>query len=293
MKKVKTITLDDWEKVGEGGNAESFFNKKNDKIMLKLSKKANRNVIDINNEIKLAKLVNKIKINTPKMMEEVTYKGRKGIVYERLKDKKSIAKLCHDNPEKIEYYAKLFAKEAAKLHSIKCNLKGLPDGKKILIDGFRKASRDDKVASAEIIKFIKNEVGDLKYCVHGDLSIGNLVMSSKKLYWIDTGRFTYGDPILDMSMIYLDYKVLSKLHFVREIFHLNYKQLNLFCDTLLKEYVRINKYDYEKFIERVEKLSIIWYHKIWAFSTATKFLRDFVRYKAKKYQNYIESKHKK
>ena len=110
MKKIKEIKLEDWEKVGEGGNAESFFNKKNDKIMLKLSKNAARNIIDIENEIKIAKIVNKLNISTPKMYEEVVCGKRKGIIYERLKQKKSIGKLCHDNPEKIEYYAKIFSR---------------------------------------------------------------------------------------------------------------------------------------------------------------------------------------
>lgn len=291
MKKVKKITLKDWVKSGEGGNAESFCNVNDDTIMLKLSKTKGRCLREMEDEIRINRLVEKLGINIPKMYDEVVCGKRKGIIFKRLRDKKSIAALCHENPKKIEYYAKVYAREAYVFHSKRCKVKGIPSIKETLIQKFNAARKEDKVV-IELIRILKENLSDVNNCVHGDMTLGNLVMSEKKFYWIDMGKFSYGDPFVDLSKIYFSYKVLSKLYFVRKIFHLNKKQLNLFCDTFFKEYSKLSKIKYNELVEKTEKLTVIWYHHIWVNSTAAKILRDFVRYKAKRYQKMIEESKK-
>lgn len=47
-------------------------------------------------------------------------------------------------------------------------------------------------------------------CVHGDFQPGNVILAGGKPYWIDLGRFAWGDPMFDIGHLYLSCGVYSK-----------------------------------------------------------------------------------
>ncbi len=47
-------------------------------------------------------------------------------------------------------------------------------------------------------------------CVHGDFQPGNVILAGGKPYWIDLGRFAWGDPMFDFGHLYLSCGVYSK-----------------------------------------------------------------------------------
>lgn len=256
MKKemFKKIDLKDWEKVGEGGNAESFFHKKDKKKVLKLAKTGERQVDKMFEEAEVAQNAVDLGIKTPKILGYAKYDGRYGIIYERLIGKKSFGKLCHDNPENIDEYAKIFARELVKLHKIKC------DKKKIRS---RKAQITEKVNKIKNEKYRKiclsyvKELKDVYTIIHGDASMGNLLQVGKKYYWIDLGTMMYGDPAYDLGIIYISYTFFVKLKYVQNIFHVTDKQAYVFYLSFIKEYAKVSKQKEKDLHLRAKKVGII------------------------------------
>ncbi|MCQ2609709.1 MAG: phosphotransferase [Lachnospiraceae bacterium] len=236
--KFKKISLKDWEKVGEGGNAESFFHKKDKTRVLKLAKTGKLAVDKIFEEADVSKVAISLGIKTPKVLGYVTCDDRYGIIYERLVGKKSFGKLCHDNPDKIEEYAKIYARELAKLHKIKRGKKEVRSKKKQLMD---KAKLITNKKHRDIVLTYLKELKDVDTIIHGDASLGNLLQVGKKLYWIDLGTMMYGDPIVDIGIAFLSYTYFIKVKFIQNLFHVTKKQAFEFYQSFIKEYAKVTK----------------------------------------------------
>lgn len=250
----ENITLDEWEKVGEGGNAESFFHKKDDTKVLKLAKTTERAEGKIFEEAEVAKNAIDHGIKTPKILAFVKYDNRYGIIYERLLKKQSFGKLCHDNPDMIEEYAKIFAKELAELHKIKCDKTKIRSKKQQLIDRVAEVKNEKykNIANAYI-----NEMKDVDTMLHGDASLGNLLQVGEQYYWIDLGTMMYGDPAFDIAILYLSYTFFIKLKSIQELFHVTEKQAQLFYQKLFEEYSNITKQDKFDLEVRTKKIAVV------------------------------------
>ncbi len=70
-------------------------------------------------------------------------------------------------------------------------------------------------------------------------------MSGDKYYWIDLGRFSWGNPMFDIGHLYLSCIVYASQKQTQDIFHLDEDQLNLFWDAFAKAYT--GKEDHAEF----------------------------------------------
>lgn len=149
-------------------------------------------------------------IPTPLVGEEITSSGRRGVIFERARNKKSIARLIADDPDNIERYVEIFADMAKRLHATPC-AKGLaPAAAEI---------RRRRILDADFISEDKREralafvdaVPPADTCVHGDLHIGNLVVGDAGPQFIDMGGFSYGNPNFDLGWTYLISSLLHEL----------------------------------------------------------------------------------
>lgn len=253
--KFKKIDLKDWEKVGEGGSAESYFHKKDKKRVLKLAKTGKRAVDNIFREADVSLNAMALGIKTPKVLGYVACDGRYGIIYERLVGKKSFGKLCHDNPDKIEEYAKIYARELAKFHKIKCDKKKLDSKKEQLLE---KAKKIENKKYRDICLTYTKELKDVDTIIHGDASLGNLLQVGKKLYWIDLGTMMYGDPIVDLGVVYLSYTYFVKVKYVQNLFHIDSKQALVFYESFIKEYAKATKKKVEDIEIGAKKVAVIY-----------------------------------
>ena len=131
--------------------------------------------------------------------------------------------------------ARLFSSLARQLFSTPCNTDFFPSRKQTALDGLDQSSFVSKKHRATLRSFIE-ALPDSTGCVHGDFQPGNVILSGGKPYWIDLGRFAWGEPMFDIGHLYLSCVVYSKMKPAREIFHLTREQLLQFWDLFAKDF---------------------------------------------------------
>lgn len=287
MEAIKEITLKDWVKSGEGANAESFDNVNDDNIMLKVAKRNVHAIDDMNDEVKLIEKVMKLNIKIPKMIEKVKVDGRLGIIYEKIKNKKSLGRLCHDNPEKISFYAKELARETALLHKVVCDDVGLKNYKADYLDMIENAKHKDKYLIPKMKEIIEKYIKEANTCIHGDLTVGNILFANNERYWIDLARMGYGDPLFDLAIFYFSTNILSTFKFVSDIFHMTKEQSKELWASFIVEYANITNEDLDELVKRVKILSIVFFYKIWATGRNIPIIAEIVHHNIKKYYKEV------
>lgn len=238
-KEAKLINLNDWEKFGGGFTADSFYHKTDDSVMMKLYADF-MPPIEGYNELRCAEEVANLGIPTAKAIEYVTDGHRYGAVFERIENKKSIARLLADDPENLDYYAKLFSDQSKALHSKKCDSTYFNNIADSLIAQINRANYIPKEYSDEAIAIIKNTpVCDT--CVHGDYHIGNMLMVDDRVLWIDLGDFSYGNPLFDLGILYFS-AFASSEEMTMDLYHIT-------CETYQKFFKKFAEYYFDKDVD--------------------------------------------
>lgn len=232
--KPTVIDINDYVHSGEGANGESLFHKTDPNIMVKLYNSSAPYQI-IESELDLAHKVFEAGIPTPQPGEFITDgNGRYGIKFERIPDKISFSKAVGNEPERVEEYARRFARMCLKLHSVHLDTDKFESIKDIDLRELEKNpffTPEEKRRSAE---FIKN-APDADTAIHGDLQYSNAIMSGDKEYFIDLGDFAYGHPYFDVGMVYICC-CCSNDAFIRETFHMEPETAKKFWLYFVKEY---------------------------------------------------------
>ena len=234
----KVVDLNDWAEFGGGFMGRSFYNKQDEKVMMKLYNEF-VDPIMIARENKVAKAVKDMGIPTPEPGELVVCDGLLGVTFETVKNKKSMARAISENPERVEEYAIDFTKAAKHLHSIKGDGNIFPNIK----DYFREQLKANEYLNAEqknkITKWLDG-VKDKNTCLHGDLSPGNIIYDGNgKILYIDLSDFMYGDPMFDIGTTYLAC-VDTIDEAAKNIFHCSHELLYQFWKKFIKEYFGVS-----------------------------------------------------
>lgn len=231
---AKIINLNDYVYTGEGANGESYNHKDDSSIMLKLYNATAPEEI-IYNELELSHKVYDAGIPTPKPGELVTDgKGRLGIRFERIAGKISFSRATGDNPDKVEYYARRFARLCKVLHSTRLSRQDFPDIKEYdtsILDSLPFYTAEERA----IMKRYIADAPDGDTAIHGDLQFSNAIMDGEKDYLIDLGDFACGSPLFDLGMVL--FTCLYDNHdFMREVFHIEPPVAERFWHYFVKEY---------------------------------------------------------
>ena len=216
MEPIK-ISLDDYILFGGGANGESYDNRYDADLMLKLYFPGKiRQPLD---EMLMARKVYNLGIPTPEPGDYVvTDDGRYGIRFRRIRGKKSYARATGDNPELVEQYAREFADMCLKLHATHVDTSQFECVKeryyRLLTENpFFSTQQKDRIG-----QFI-SDVPDTDTAIHGDLQYGNAIFAGQDRYFIDLGDFCYGYNLFDVGMVYLCC-CLSQESFIEETFHM-------------------------------------------------------------------------
>lgn len=251
----KEIKLNDWIRTGEGASASSYVNRNDDNYMLKLFNKNIRFEI-IEKEFMMAKTVTDLSISTPMVYEIVKSSDKFGIIYQNIKNKKSITRWLESDLDK---YIKIFASETRKLHSKTANTDKLKSQKLVLKNLANNINGLDSSKRKKLLKII-DDTAETNTCIHGDLSTGNLIVANDNPYWIDLADFAYGNPVFDIGMIYFDCKSDVFKLFRSFLYKMPIKKLSYIWDVFIREYLDTNDIntinDYEEKIKPYAALSV-------------------------------------
>lgn len=233
MEPVK-INIEDFVHSGEGANGESFFHRSDPSIMLKLYNEGAPTDI-ITGEFELSRKVYEAGLPVPEPGDLVTDGKRLGIRFQRIPGKISFSRAVGDNPERVEEYARRFARLCLKLHSIhlgKGKFESVKDVDLRLLEENPYFTEDEKKKVADFIRNAPD--GDAPY--HGDLQYSNAVIASDgSEFFIDLGDFACGHPYFDLGMVLLCC-VYDDEEFIRTTFHMEKKTALEFWKFFVKEY---------------------------------------------------------
>ena len=264
------INIDDYERSGEGFNAESY-NHKGGHTMIKLYAESVSPELPLR-ELRTAMNVFRMGLPTPLAGRYVTDGKRMGCEFARVIDKKSFARAISENPEATEQYATNFARMCRQLHSTLCNPAIFPSAADITCKAIEKESFFTDSEKKRIIDFVKN-VPSVMTCLHGDLHIGNILTSTHGNLWIDLGDFCYGNPLFDLGMTYW----ISKCNLddtTKRLYHIDNNKMQEIWEIFLREYYGTNNpkelAEYERQIRPFAALKMIYFGVI-------KGHEDFIR----------------
>lgn len=217
METASRINLDDFVLSGGGANGESYNNKTDPTVMLKLYfPGAIQQPLD---EMKLARKVYELGIPSPEPGKYVvTDDGRYGILFKRIVGKKSYSRATADEPENVALFASDFADMCRKLHATHVDTMQFESVKERY---YRLLKENPFFTSAEkdkLTRFIA-DVPDEDTAIHGDLQYSNAIFADGKRYFIDLGDFCWGNHLFDVGMVYLCC-CLSEEEFIKTSFHM-------------------------------------------------------------------------
>lgn len=230
---VKAINIDDWEVSGGGGNGLSYNHRRDDSVVLKMNKASLPKEHTVR-EFQMSKWLYELGVSCPKVVDIVTDGERFGLVVEKVKDKKSFARIISEDPQQLDALAKMFAHEARQLHQVRCDSGLFPNYREAYLKHLEQdvvLSDNEKHIIAEALGAMNSDV----FCIHGDLTPGNIIRAEGKNYWIDLGDVTYGDPDIDFgNMLFVSYHIPPKL--VKYLYHITRKQFRRFMEICGQEY---------------------------------------------------------
>lgn len=235
MSEYRVIDLNNWTQVGQGGNGTTYENPSQPDLILKVDKKQINTLEFVRHEFEVSKAVEALGLATPKMREMVRVGDLYATISDRIKDKKSLSRICHDEPQRIEEMAQLMCRMGKDLFSTQCNTDFFPSRKEQLMRALDKVQFISR-KNRQILKDFAQTIQDIKTCSHGDFNMGNLVLSGDKPVWIDLDRFGYGDPMFDIGHLYQICNVYAPMKQVQDIFHMTEQQLGLFWVAFAKAY---------------------------------------------------------
>ena len=230
---VKAINIDDWEVSGGGGNGLSYNHRRDDSVVLKMNKASLPKEHTVR-EFQMSKWLYELGVSCPKVVDIVTDGERFGLVVEKVKDKKSFARIISDDPCQLATLARTLAHEARLLHQVRCDNGIAPSYREAYLN---ELSHDKNLSDNEkiILKKALCAMDDAVFCIHGDLTPGNIIRASNKDYWIDLGDVTYGDPDIDFgNMLFVSYHIPPRL--IGYLYHISRKQFREFTEIYAQEY---------------------------------------------------------
>ena len=238
------INLADWQQVGEGGNGKTYVNPAEPDLILKVNNERLSTFEAVKHEYDVSKAVESLGLSTPQMYDMVRVGDAYGTISQRIKDKKSLSRICHDEPERTEEMARLLAHKGKELFATPCNMDIFPSRKEQALWAIDHATFVSKKNRA-LIRAFAESIPENIHCIHGDFQTGNLIQSGDKYYWIDLDRFAHGDPMFDIGHLYQICWIYAPMKRVQDIFHMTLDQFHRFWNAFAEAYT--GKADHAEF----------------------------------------------
>ncbi len=228
------IDINEWELFGGGFVADSYYKKNDDSVMMKLYQADYPPFLPYT-ELLVSEQVAGLGIPTAKAFEYIKAGDRYGAVFERVKNKRSIARILGDEPERAEEMGALFAEMVKKLHSTPCNTDVFSDMHEAARDRVKESPFLTESQRQTALAILDN-TPKMTTCVHGDCNIGNVIIApGRGPLYIDLGDFSYGNPLFDLGMGYFMANCLPDDSCLR-LFHIHLDVMGEFWKSFTSHY---------------------------------------------------------
>ena len=238
------INLADWQQVGEGGNGKTYVNPATPGEILKVNNARLSTLEAVKHEYGISKAVAGLGISVPEVYRIVRVGDAYATISQFIKGKKSLSRICQEQPERTEEMARLLCQKGKELFATPCNTEYFPSRKQQALVAIENAAYLCKKHKKTVRAFIET-IPESKGCSHGDFQTGNIIQAGEYYYWIDLDRFAYGDPMFDIGHLFLICHVYAPMKRVQDIFHMTQDQFQRFWDAFAKEYT--GKEDHSEF----------------------------------------------
>ena len=229
------IDLSLWQQVGEGGNGKTYENPSRPDVILKVNNERLSTLEAVKHEFDVSKAVEGLGLAVPAMYEIVRAGQAYATISQRIKGKKSLSRICHDEPERTEEMARLLCRKGKELFATPCDTDFFPSRKEQVLWAIDHAGFVSRKNRRKIRAFLES-IPENNHCVHGDFQTGNIIQSGENYYWIDLDRFAHGDPMFDIGHLFQICQVYSSMKQVQEIFHMSQAQLKRLWEAFAQEY---------------------------------------------------------
>lgn len=251
------IDLSQWQQIGEGGNGKTYANPDRPEDILKVNNDRLNNFEFVKHEYDVTKAVEAMGISVPAMREIVRVGNGFATISQRIHNKKSLSRICKDEPERTAEIARLLAQKGKELFATPCNNDFFPSRKEQALWAIEHANYVSKKNRKLIRAFIET-IPEANTCVHGDFQTGNLIKSGDSFYWIDLDRFAHGDPMFDIGHLFLICEIYAPMKRVQDIFHMTLEQFHALWDAFAKEYTGQEDHaDFDKFAGKFACVDIV------------------------------------
>ena len=235
MDTYKQIDLTEYVQTGEGGNGKTYVTSADSDEILKVNNARLSTWEVVKHEYDVSKAVASLGIPVPAMYRIVQVGDAYGTISQRIKGKKSLSRICHDEPERTEEMARLLCHKGKELFAKPCDTEFFPSRKAQALLAVERATFVSRRNREKMRAFIET-IPENTHCVHGDFQTGNLIQAGADYYWIDLDRFGYGDPMFDIGHLFLICHIYALMKRVQDIFHMTQEQFHRFWDAFAKEY---------------------------------------------------------
>lgn len=230
------IALDEWTQVGEGYNGQAFVSDAHPGVMLKLVRSEMGAACKVEQEFFAAKTAYETGLPTPQVYQIVRDGKDHGYLCQMIAGKRSFARLCADQPERIPELAARMAEYGHVLHATPIGVSEyVPNIKELLLKAVAESLLVDDAQRA----FLKEKVEampDDRTCLHGDFQPGNLLLAEGKYYWIDLGWLAQGCYLMDLAHLYKMMVEDSVIPQVQDLTHMSREQMLAFWDAFVRAY---------------------------------------------------------
>jgi len=232
---IQCINLDDYTQIGEGGNGKTYVNPAAPGEILKVNSARMSTWEAVKREYDISRAVADLGIVVPATYRIVRVGKAYATISQRIEGKRSLSRICHDEPQRTEEMACLLCSKCRELFATQCNTQLFPSRRDQALLAIKQSSFVSRKNRERLRTFVESIAED-SHCLHGDFQPGNIIQTGDDNYWIDLDRFGHGDPMFDIGHLFLICHIYAPMKRVQDIFHMTLEQFHRFWDAFAKEY---------------------------------------------------------
>ena len=236
MKTYPQIELREWTLVGEGYNGQAYVSSYHPGVMLKLIRRELGQAHKVEQEFYAAKTAYDMGLPVPEVYEIVRDGEDHGYLCEMIGAKKSMARMCSEEPHRIPELAGVMARYSHALHGTPIEVNDYVHPIKDLLTKALETSPLVDEDQRKLLGKVVADMPDTKTCLHGDLQPGNLIVSKGDFFWIDLGWLGQGYYLMDIAHLYKMMVEDSVIPQVQELTHMTREQMLQFWDAFARAY---------------------------------------------------------